>query len=164
MQNQQVQQRWPELGPRQHCRDNVTMFSGLKVVGFCTFTIFVVATPSRHQDLNIFRIFSCPWGSVTLSRYHIVVVAKLKYCRLPSSDNHYIYTFVYSKNQIEKLFFVGQTSSLWQNNIYRCSVLYNVSYEYIIMYINKLIIKLNILVPDPPIAWAENCHNKIKIK
>ena len=37
---------FPELGTRQHCRDNVTMSSDLKVVGFCSFTIFVVATPS----------------------------------------------------------------------------------------------------------------------
>ena len=29
-------------------RDNVTMFSGHKVVSNCHFTIFVVATPSRH--------------------------------------------------------------------------------------------------------------------
>ena len=25
----------PKLGTRQHCRDNVTMFSGHKVVGYC---------------------------------------------------------------------------------------------------------------------------------
>ena len=38
----------PELGTRQFFRDNVTMFSGHKVVSNCHFTIFVVATPSRH--------------------------------------------------------------------------------------------------------------------
>ena len=38
----------PELGTRQFCRDNGTMFSGHKVVCICHFTIFVVATPSRH--------------------------------------------------------------------------------------------------------------------
>ena len=37
-----------ELGTRQICRDNVTMFSGHKVDGICHFTIFVVATPSKH--------------------------------------------------------------------------------------------------------------------
>ena len=46
---------------------NVTMFSGHTVVYFCNITIFVVATPSRHQDLNIFQILSGPWGSITLS-------------------------------------------------------------------------------------------------
>ena len=37
-----------ELGTRQFCRDNVTMLSGHKVVCTCYFTIFIVATPSRH--------------------------------------------------------------------------------------------------------------------
>ena len=50
-----------ELGTRQFCHDNVTMFSGHKVVCNCQFTIFVVATPSRHWGLTIFRIFSGPW-------------------------------------------------------------------------------------------------------
>ena len=40
---------------------------------------------SRHRDLNIFRIFSGPRGSITLSRCCIVVVAKLYNCRVPSS-------------------------------------------------------------------------------
>ena len=61
-----------ELGTRQHCRDNVTMFSGLKAVEFCIFTIFAVATPSSHRALIFFLyFFSCPWGSmysITLSR------------------------------------------------------------------------------------------------
>ena len=30
-------------------------------------SIFGVATPSRHRDLNIFQIFSGPCGSITLS-------------------------------------------------------------------------------------------------
>ena len=49
----------PRPGTRQYCRDNVTMFSGHKVVCHCI-TIFIVATPSRHHDLNIFLIFSGP--------------------------------------------------------------------------------------------------------
>ena len=44
-----------------------------------------LATPSRHLDLDIFRICSCPRGSITLSRCCVVVVAKLKNCRVPSS-------------------------------------------------------------------------------
>ena len=40
--------------------------------------IFGVATPSRHRDLNHFRIFSGPWGSITfialsLSRSYKIV-------------------------------------------------------------------------------------------
>ena len=46
-----------ELGTRQHCRDNMTMFSGVKVVGYCIITISVVATPFRHRDLNILLNF-----------------------------------------------------------------------------------------------------------
>ena len=42
-------QSWAE---RQHCRDNVTMFSGHKIVGYCIMSIFVVATPVRHRDLT----------------------------------------------------------------------------------------------------------------
>ena len=37
-----------ELGTRQFCRDNVTMLLGHKVVCNCHFTIFILATPSRH--------------------------------------------------------------------------------------------------------------------
>ena len=50
-----------ELGKRQLCRDNVTMLSGHKVVCNCHFTIFIVATPSRHWGLTIFRFFAGPW-------------------------------------------------------------------------------------------------------
>ena len=66
------------MGTRQHWRDNVTMFSGHKVVGYCILTIFVVATPSRHRDLNIFRMFC-------FALWHFCVVAKLNDCRVPSS-------------------------------------------------------------------------------
>ena len=38
----------PELGTRQFCRDKVTMLSGHKFVCNCRFTIYIVATPSRH--------------------------------------------------------------------------------------------------------------------
>ena len=59
---------YAELGTRQYCCDNVTMFSGHKVVCLSNITVFCVATASRHRDLNIFRICSGPWGSFTLSR------------------------------------------------------------------------------------------------
>ena len=57
-----------ELGTRQYCRNNETVFSGHKVVCYCNITLFGVAPPSRHRDLNIFRIFSGPCCSITLSR------------------------------------------------------------------------------------------------
>ena len=51
-----------ELGTRQYCRDNVTMFLGHKVVILISVLVilylFVVATPSRLRDLNIFLFFS----------------------------------------------------------------------------------------------------------
>ena len=53
-------QSWA-VGTRQFCRDNVTMLSGNKVVCNFYFTIFIVATPSRHWGLTIFRFFSSPW-------------------------------------------------------------------------------------------------------
>ena len=74
------------------------MFAGHKVVCYCNITIFVVATPSRHRDLNIFRIFLVPeallrWRVVVVALllshccYRIVVFAKLKNCCVPSSAN-----------------------------------------------------------------------------
>ena len=36
-------------------------------VRYCIMSIFVVATPLIHRDLNIFRTFSCPWSPITLS-------------------------------------------------------------------------------------------------
>ena len=45
-----------ELGTRQHCRDNGGMFSGQKMVVCYIMSIFVVATPFRHQGRNICHI------------------------------------------------------------------------------------------------------------
>ena len=64
------------------------MFSGHTVVCNCHFTILVVATPSRHRGLTIFRICSGPWLVLeALWNCRVVVVAKLKNCRVPSSLN-----------------------------------------------------------------------------
>ena len=38
------------------------------------------------ETLMLFRIFSCLWGSITLSCCLVVVVAKLKNCCVPSSN------------------------------------------------------------------------------
>ena len=53
-------------------------------------TIFVVDTPSRHRDLIMFRIFL--WSLrlyyvVVYSRCRVIVVTKLKNCRVPGSVN-----------------------------------------------------------------------------
>ena len=50
----------PELGTPQQCHDNVTKFSGHKVVGYCMIFVFIAAPSFRHQDLKFFRIYSCP--------------------------------------------------------------------------------------------------------
>ena len=76
-----------ELGTRQYCRDNVTMFSGHKVVSLCNITIFGVATPSRHRDINILRFFSGPSGSVTLSRICCREAIKLLRAQLCKNDH-----------------------------------------------------------------------------
>ena len=66
------------------------MTSEHKVVCNYHFTIFVVATPSRHWALTIFRIFSGPWLVLdALLRCRFVVVPKLKNCRVPSSGAMY---------------------------------------------------------------------------
>ena len=63
------------LGTRQHCRDSVTMFSDLKVVGYYfLITLFVVATQFRHRNFKIFRFISCHWSPVPLSRSYKIGV------------------------------------------------------------------------------------------
>ena len=52
--------------------DSVLHFNAA-AVGCCNITKFVVATPARHRDLNIFCIFSGPYGSRTLSRSSKIV-------------------------------------------------------------------------------------------
>ena len=47
-----------ELGTWQHCRDNVTMFSGQLNIDYYRMSIILVATPLRHRGLNMFSIFS----------------------------------------------------------------------------------------------------------
>ena len=72
-----------ELGTRQDCRDNMTMFSGHKVVFYCKVAIFVVAIPSTHRDLNTFNIFLLPEA---LLRCRVNLSRSYKNCRLPSCD------------------------------------------------------------------------------
>ena len=51
-------------------------------------TVFAVATPFRHRDLNSYLIYSGPCGSITV-RCRIVVVVKISNCRVPSSGVWY---------------------------------------------------------------------------
>ena len=60
-----------------------------------------LATPSRHLDLDIFRIYSCPRGSITLSRCCVVVVAKLKNCCMPSSAQMFTFNWYTNHRDIE---------------------------------------------------------------
>ena len=69
-----------ELGTWQHCRDNVTMFSGLKVVGYFIINIFVVATPFRHRDPKIFRIFLVPEALVRFSIFALSLIYNIVVC------------------------------------------------------------------------------------
>ena len=56
----------PELGTRQHCRDNAAMFSG-----YCIFLYSLcMPTPFRHRDLNNFCNFLLP-----LQLYYMYIVA-----------------------------------------------------------------------------------------
>ena len=70
----------PTLIPR--AGDNATMFSGHKVVRYCNITIFGLATASRHWYLNIFLIFSGPWGSITFLRCRCREAVKLSRAQL----------------------------------------------------------------------------------
>ena len=45
-----------ELGTQNKCRDNVSLILGLH---FLMISIFVVATPFRHQRLNFFYTYFC---------------------------------------------------------------------------------------------------------
>ena len=42
---------------RQHCRNNVTMFSDQQTVDYGIMSIFVAATPFRNPGLNVFWDF-----------------------------------------------------------------------------------------------------------
>ena len=70
-----------ELGTRQFCRDNVTRFSGHKVVIYCNITVFVwlllLVARSKY-----FSNFSCPRGSMTVSRCRLRKAQKLSCAHL----------------------------------------------------------------------------------
>ena len=63
-----VVKSYAELGTRQHCRDNVTMFSGQNTVDNGIMSSLVVAPLFRHSGLSIFSILSRLCSYVTLWR------------------------------------------------------------------------------------------------
>ena len=90
---------------QRHCRDNVTMFSDHKVVGYCIITLVVVATPFKHRDLHIvLPFFMSPKLYCTVLRCRVVVVAKLTKFPVPSSSYSIILgkksSFYFLKNVI----------------------------------------------------------------
>ena len=71
------------MGTRQHYRDNVTMFSGHKVVGYCILFLVIVTTSFRHRDLkHILYFFRSKKLNYIVASF---VAAKLKICHVPSS-------------------------------------------------------------------------------
>ena len=69
-----------ELGTRQYCRDNMTMFGGEKkmfIIGLCLHAF-------RHRGLNIFPIFFLSLKPYYLSHSRCCEAKKLKNCRGPS--------------------------------------------------------------------------------
>ena len=89
-----------ELGTRQLCCDNVTLFSGHKIDAFCIMFIFVVATPFRYRDLNISHI--CFLVPKALLRCRVVVVAKLQLAIVACPLISNLYS-LYLKNRFKKL-------------------------------------------------------------
>ena len=123
-----------ELGTRQHCRDNVTMVAGLKVVGFCFFTIFVVATPSRHRYLNIFRFFFVPEA---LLRCRVVFVSKLNIVAYPALEKT-------ARNWIVYSFRTAALYLLWDKFILS-SIFYSVCLQIAVFFI-IMISKINFFI------------------
>ena len=69
-------------------------------------TVFIMASPFRHQGLKIFQIFVCHWSSLTCCR----VVAKQKKGRLPSSAVYCTIAFLYCR----LMWVPGQNLTWWQ--------------------------------------------------
>ena len=77
---------WPELGKRPHCRDNVTRFSGHKIVMVTAILLYSLWLLNLDTETLIFFEFFL----VPETLWRCLVVAKVKNCRVPSSA--YCYT------------------------------------------------------------------------
>ena len=99
-----------ELGTRQHGRVNVTLFSGLKGVGYCNITKVVVVSPFRHKDITgiIFQIFSWPEISIMFLRCRC---RKVKKCRVPGSVLLFDHWWRQLMNMIFLLWYPGAFSA-----------------------------------------------------
>ena len=82
---------WPELGKRPHCRDNVTRFSGQKIVMVTAILLYYLWLLNLDTETLIFFEFFL----VPETLWRCLVVAKVKYCRVPSSA--YCYTISHMK-------------------------------------------------------------------
>ena len=80
-----AQHKWLELDTQQHCRDNVKMFSGHKIVGYHIMSMSLWLLHLDSETLTIVLFFR-----VTKALLHcrVVVVAKLNNCRAPSFAIH----------------------------------------------------------------------------
>ena len=109
----------PELGTRQFCLDNATLFSGHKAVIFCNITVFAwLLHLCRHLDRNIFRILSCPRGSITLSRCRCRKAKKLShaqpYCQYSTVKEDFSKSFFYKPFAGGSLFWIRLNSEQLQ--------------------------------------------------
>ena len=95
----------------QHCRENVTMFSSHKVVGYCINTYFIHCGYSfRHRHLTIFQILFVPEA--------LLRCAKLKFFRVPSSTLKEHQDRIYSTVPCRVDWRAGgRTWMLWARNI-----------------------------------------------
>ena len=69
------------------------MLSGHKVVCNCHFSLFIVATPSAHWGLTVYRFFfwslTGPWGYIMLSRCRCREAKKLSRAQLWKNNNKF---------------------------------------------------------------------------
>ena len=73
--------------PNKNCRaGHATTWSSFRaklllIIALCLLSIFITAIPFRHWGLYIFRIFSCHWSSITLSRCRSCEAKKLSHAQ-----------------------------------------------------------------------------------
>ena len=102
------------------------MFSGHIVVCNCHFTIFFVATPSRHWGLTIFDFFWSlrgPWGYITLSRCRCCEARKLagnQLCQQPQGARRiYWDPFGYGSSSMPYYIWASRTATAFLTAPYK---------------------------------------------
>ena len=85
---------------------------------FLQYYCICLATPSRHLDRNIFRILSCPRGSITLSRCRCRKAKKLShaqpYCQYSTVKEDFSKSFFYKPFAGGSLFWIRLNSEQLQ--------------------------------------------------